>query len=433
MKRLLVIPFIILILVTLFFLRSTYTSSTLNTQRTESEKEVRTDYVDDKGRVRQASDLGYATKIVTMEDGRKVAEQYFDEKGNAVTFPSGYSSVRYIYGDGYKQIKYFDAQGQPVVINDGYDTISRTLLEDGKDGTDTYFIAGEQVARKEGYWQYKRVYSGEKLSEVWFLDKERAPVNGASGYALLRRSYSEKGWADFYFDSELQPVALSLGQYGVRSEGDVTTYLDAEGRPVNTTKGYAVIRRDGNKMLYFDKEGNPVTIGRYQYGVERVDGQSVFLDKNGNAMFRLDNILNTHPFLVLIMGIAATVAAFLVKGKERIAFVVAYILFIGIMTIFYRESGEQSVVFELFRSYKSFLSSPGTRQNILNNIWLFVPLGAALCSVRPLWPVPIVLSIAIELIQLKFGIGLFELDDIFNNSLGGVIGYLFALGMHSSS
>lgn len=428
LKRLLIVPFIILILVTLFFNRPMYTSSMLTSQKTESETEVRTDYVDDKGIIRQATDLGYATKIVVMEDGRKAAEQYYDEKGNAAALPAGYSSVRYVYGDGYKRIEYLDAQGQPVVINNDYDTICRTIVEDGKDGTDTYYIAGVQVARKDGYWQYKRVYNADGLSEAWFLDKDGKPVNSASGYALLRRNYSEAGRTDFYFDSELQPVALSLGQYGVRYEDGVTTYLDADGRAVNTTKGYAIIKRDGDKTLYFDKDEHPVTIGRYQYGVKRVDGQNVFLDENGKEMLRLDNILNTHPFYVLVMGIAATAIAVLAKGKGRIGFVAAYIFFIGIMTIFYRENGEQDAVFELFRSYKSFLSSPGTRQNILNNIWLFVPLGAALYCNKPLWLVPVMLSVLIELIQLKFGIGMFELDDIFNNSLGGAIGFLFACG-----
>ena len=78
MKTLLIVPFIILILVTLFFNRPMYTSSMLTAQKMESETEVRTDYVDDKGIIRQATDLGYATKIVVMEDGRKTAEQYYD-------------------------------------------------------------------------------------------------------------------------------------------------------------------------------------------------------------------------------------------------------------------------------------------------------------------------------------------------------------------
>ena len=66
---------------------------------------------------------------------------------------------------------------------------------------------------------------------------------------------------------------------------------------------------------------------------------------------------------------------------------------------------------------------------ILQNIWLFVPLGAiirALTRKKIFLLAPFVFSVVIELIQLVFGLGLFEFDDIISNTLGGLLGYLIA-------
>ncbi len=86
----------------------------------------------------------------------------------------------------------------------------------------------------------------------------------------------------------------------------------------------------------------------------------------------------------------------------------------------------------MFWSYRQFLSSPSLRQSIINNIWLFVPLGALLYkpgSKRFL--IPFLLSIAIEVTQYLTGIGLCELDDVFSNGLGSIIGYSLVYAMTS--
>ena len=103
----------------------------------------------------------------------------------------------------------------------------------------------------------------------------------------------------------------------------------------------------------------------------------------------------------------------------------AYVLFIFYMTITTREMGEQKGRFELFWSYRQFLSSSGMRMEILNNIWLFVPLGMLLAA---LWPgygalmIPVLLSAMIEGMQYALGVGLCEIDDVISNSLGGALG-----------
>ena len=62
---------------------------------------------------------------------------------------------------------------------------------------------------------------------------------------------------------------------------------------------------------------------------------------------------------------------------------------------------------------------------MINNIWLFIPFGAGLYAIfrkKRVWAAALGLSLAIELIQYFTGLGILELDDLFGNTLGGVIG-----------
>ena len=165
---------------------------------------------------------------------------------------------------------------------------------------------------------------------------------------------------------------------------------------IYNAKGIAIVRKDGRKSLYYDKSGEPVTKGKGQYGIEKdEDGQNIYLDADGKPMFRLDNFLNTHPALVLLLAIMVTILAVFLKGKWRIAFLILYVISIGIMTIAYRESGDSHGQFVIFSSFREFFRNASMRQNILNNIWLFVPLGAVINTPERkwLWVLPIALSI----------------------------------------
>ena len=209
---------------------------------------------------------------------------------------------------------------------------------------------------------------------------------------------------------------------------EITTYLGKDGEPENTNRGYASVEKRGTKTLYYDKDGNPVTIGQYQYGTERAGGKIVFLDADGEPMLRLDTFLHTHPGIVLAAGVVLTLLTVRLTGRGKTALLVLYVLFIGLMTLWYREPGESRGALSLFDSYRQFFTSATMRQHILNNIWLFVPLGAALYRpghpYRWLWGAA--LSVMVEVVQWKTGTGFCELDDMFGNSLGTFIGYGFA-------
>lgn len=84
----------------------------------------------------------------------------------------------------------------------------------------------------------------------------------------------------------------------------------------------------------------------------------------------------------------------------------------------------------LFWSYRAILD--GEVDLILQILWnlvLFLPVGLLLMfmlTCKRKWLIAIVFSIllltSIEVIQLLFHLGLFELDDIVHNTLGAIIG-----------
>lgn len=423
----LIIAFLSLIIIPIHIKQKNQNSSDLRTRVKESGNWKRTDFVDESGKIVLAADKGYASVLKTYEDGHVIQEQYLDDNGEAVMLPEGYSIIRREYKSGLNTvISYLDKESRPVVTKNGYDSVHMTYYPSGKTDTYTFYINGVQIERDSGYWQIKRVYKDGKLAETRYMDREGAlSTDTTFGYAIVRRYYTETGREDYYYDAKDTPVSLSLGQYGIRTENGTTTYLDTDGHPMNTTKGYAIIKREGNKTLYYDKDGQPVTIGRSQYGEEISDGQTVYLDEKGEQMVRLDNLLNTNQTLVVLISVFLTILAVWLKGRAKTAFTVIYILCIVYMTMWYRETGVSKGVFTLFWSYRQMLSDPVICQEVINNIWLFIPIGAALYEPqhRCRWLICIAFSIFIEAVQYYTGIGLAEYDDIISNSLGTLIGY----------
>ena len=421
-------------------------SCRLFVQKTAEQNKIRFDYVNDQGSITFAADKHYATIIKTYENGHVVYEEYFDAAGKPARQPLGqYALARHYNSQGFAdEITYLGADGKPITTTSGYTKIIRTYNQKNLADTDTYSDAkGHQVKHLRGYYGYHREYdNNDRVRAITYLDFEHKPVNNIYGFAKITRTYNEEGKIknQYYFDVKGLPVSVFSGFYGFYREYDkygnviLITYLDASGRPMNTGKGYATIKRtyadDGTlaSIRYFDAGGNPATAGRNQYGITYIDGQAVYLDKNGDQLFRLDNYLNTHPEYVLIFGIVLTLLAMLSKGKYRMVFLFLYIFLIGMLTLFYREARDPRSQLELFWSYKLFFSHPVIRQEILNNIWLFVPLGAALHY--PLFPrkswlciVPVLLSLTIETVQYFGGIGLCEADDVISNGVGGLLGY----------
>ena len=107
--------------------------------------------------------------------------------------------------------------------------------------------------------------------------------------------------------------------------------------------------------------------------------------------------------------------------------ILLYTLLILYLTILRRPSGETGHYnFELFWSYQ-FWNRADYRWQIYMNVLLFVPFGFLFSDAydHSLWKTVLTgfaLSGIIEAIQYFFAIGLCELDDVFHNTLGALLG-----------
>lgn len=102
------------------------------------------------------------------------------------------------------------------------------------------------------------------------------------------------------------------------------------------------------------------------------------------------------------------------------------ILLILYFTIFDRHPGSVRMVLSPFWEYRS----GRWRDLIIPNIVLFMPFGLT-ASHRWGWKAVLIgagLSAAIEITQYIFGLGYTEFDDVFNNTIGTVVGVILYKG-----
>ena len=422
-----------------------YTASELSIRETVDENVTSTSYVNPDGVITDAIDMGYATVCRMRDDnGRVVEERYLDANGNPVARYGDYYGLSYEYNETSTVITYLDAEGKPEKRSVGYTTIVRTQA-DGRAYDDFYYdLNGQQVQCSGGYYGLHREYNSDGQStSLTFLDKDGHAVCTSSGYAI--KTYQRDGngtvVGEQYFDIEGNPARSLLGQYGElyqRNEQgyiDQITYLDADSNPAPTNAGYTILKRtyhrDGtaDTDMYFDAEGNPRALSKGQYGIKRSGKVNLMLDKNGNIMPCVDNLLNDFPCMVVVFGCVVCLLMLILPKKFRVFLTIAYVAFILYETLMFRESGNARTNFVLFSYAGKFLKEQSVRVGVINNIWLFIPLGTGLYRwFQKKWVliVPIVMSVAIETIQYITGLGIAEFDDVFGNTMGGWIGVLVA-------
>lgn len=118
---------------------------------------------------------------------------------------------------------------------------------------------------------------------------------------------------------------------------------------------------------------------------------------------------------------------------------IGYIIFVLELTVFGRGTSHYlQMNLQPFSGYIDAWKKYSLRdlQNCIFNILMFVPLGVFLPLMNSrfknfkwLFLVVISATLSIETYQTLSGAGIFELDDLMNNSLGGIIGYqLYRLG-----
>ena len=331
-----------------------------------------------------------------------------------------------------------------MMLGAGYSAIVRTLV-DGKATDDFYYDLNMQPVRcTGGYYGLYREYDEQgKNCGITYLGENGQPVICTSGYAVKTylRDSEETVIGERYFDTGENPVKSSLGQYGELYQRDEQgrisqiTYLGADGNPGPTTAGYTVLKRtyhrDGTADIdmYFDADSNPMALSKGQYGIKRSGKVNLLLDKNGRVMLCVDNVLNGLPFMVVIFGCVICLLILVLPKKMSVLLTAAYIAFILYETLMFREAGDARTNFVLFSYADRFLTEQSVRVGVINNIWLFVPLGAGWYRIiQKKWVllVPFLMSVVVEATQYITGLGIAEFDDVFGNTLGGLIGVLTA-------
>ena len=402
---------------------------------------TKTSYVNQDREITYAVDKHYATVVRTRDsEGRLLEERYLDENGE-LTDVWGYSGVSYEHRMQEDIITYLNAKEKPAKTNSGYAVIVRSLNEAGQAVDDMYYDTEmNPVICTGGYYGLHREYDQDGIvSEIVYWDIDRSPMSILSGFAREKDLFDEENRVvqKFYFDKAGNPVCLKLGQAGEAYTYDENnrinqiTYLDQEGNSIVTTAGYTILKksyyRDGTEEtnMYFDSSARPMHLSKGQYGIKRVEDITLYLDRNGKVMLCIDNILNGYPFMVVIVGILLCLILCLFPVKLRICTLLAYLIFIFYETLMFRETGDTRANLVLFSYAHTFQTNWRIRVDVINNIWLFVPFGTGLYAIfrkKGVWGAALGLSLAIELIQYFTGLGILELDDLFGNTVGGVIG-----------
>ncbi|WP_370848565.1 VanZ family protein [Gemmiger formicilis] len=422
-----------------------YISSELNIQETVDGSVTSTSYVNPDGVITEAIDMGYATVCRTRDDdSRVVEERYLDAGGNPVARHGDYCGLSYEYNETGTVITYLDTERNPIICSDGYSTIVRTQAG-GRASDDFYYdLNRQQVQRTGGYYGLHREFNTEgQNTSLTYLDKDGHAVCTSFGYTSKTYQRDRNGTVvgEQYFDKEGNPVRSWLGQYGEfyqhNEQGYISqiTYLDADGNPAPTNAGYTILKRtyhrDGtaDTDMYFDANGNQKALSKGQYGVKRSGKVNLLLDRNGNVMLSVDNLLNGFPCMVVVFGCVVCLLMIVLPKSLSVVLTMVYVAFILYETLMFRESGDARTNFVLFSYAGKFLKEQSVRVGVINNIWLFIPLGTGLYRwYQKKWVllIPFVMSVAIETTQYITGLGIAEFDDVFGNTMGGWIGVLVA-------
>lgn len=117
--------------------------------------------------------------------------------------------------------------------------------------------------------------------------------------------------------------------------------------------------------------------------------------------------------------------------KFKISLFVVYIFIVLWLTLIDREFGERRAMLVPFWEYTNIIKN--IRRNyyakqILGNLLLLMPLGIMLpmikkITLKQIFVISFCFSASIELIQFITGRGLMEFDDVFNNTVGAMVGY----------
>ena len=202
------------------------------------------------------------------------------------------------------RISYINDEGELTYAADKFCAVLvQNKDAEGRVLKEYYLDADEKPTECYGYFGISYEHR-EKEDIITYLDENGDPTNTTSGFAVVVRSFNEKGQAvdDMYYDAEMRPQMNTGGYYGIHREynkdgaASEIVYLDVDGLPSCGTNGVAREKRSFDsegrviQTFFFDLKNKPVSLQSgqegeaYSYDENNRISQITFLDRDGNPM-----------------------------------------------------------------------------------------------------------------------------------------------------
>ena len=231
------------------------------------------------------------------EDGFVAVESYFDENEEVAITDSGYHKIIRTWAgkDRPSSEAWFDADDQPITVNNNtYVRREKEYDEAGNVITERYYDAnGEKILSNEGYDETRRVYDENKrpIRLEYYANGELTKV--PQGYAIMLREYDENGLVadESYYNEEEEPVSSQSGYHRIvrtwRNKDQMTSeaWFDTDNQPTTLKDSYV-------RILYkYDEEGHLISEQYYDADGEKIPCKAGYDEirwNKGEALYYLN-------------------------------------------------------------------------------------------------------------------------------------------------
>ena len=419
-----------------------HSSYDLNTLEKVEGNTIVCSFIDENGNIVFADNKDYAIVRKTIDsECRVVLEEFFDENNIPTKQPGGFYAIKYEYDEKGIFISYLNADGRCMLLPNGYAIIHRTVDEFNRPLVDTYYDCNMRHAKCNGeFYSYRRIYTENNVIIGQYQDINGDSIDLSYGYSKVERTIDSEGrvLVEKFYDRFGNKISLSNGEFGYRYSYDkygrvlVKEFLDINEKPMINRSGYTQVQYTYllndkiAKEMYCDADGNYIKSNKGQYGISHSKERVSYLNKEGKPYFHLDTFLESYPYCVVLVALLLCCVVYMSSTLLRYLIMCSYMLFILYETICFRISGGNANL-QLLWSYTRIFIDRSLGMQILQNFWLFVPLGAVLYVVlnkriRQVLIFIVLISTMIEFVQYYGCYGLCEIDDIISNTIGGLFG-----------
>lgn len=160
----------------------------------------------------------------------------------------------------------------------------------------------------------------------------------------------------------------------------------------------------------------------------------IILMQMGETSFVLLALLLLMACTVLVVLLGMLIRNFSLLNKKVLVLFLLYVIAVSYITIFSRSEGHSRAILLRFDSFRAVLQQHSLEplNHVFLNAVMFVPLGFLFAMIHPgyldkfllVGPFGLMMSTMIEATQMFLTIGQCDVEDIFANTLGAVIGLI---------